>query len=163
VALPHIELSYSPSLSPLDKPHASTSRSCLCSIRFHSVCGPHRSCFGSVSSARFFSLLIPIILATAFLMRRRRRKPVSWLLSSPVKDGSQSHPIGKWLTIDNHTGPVTDYGSTMVHWMRNRHKMNRPGYMTEMERPSPSYIVDVSNASSFRSLTVNRWREQTTK
>jgi hypothetical protein len=41
------------------------------------------------------------------------------------------------------TGPVTDYGSTIVHWMRNRQPRFKGGYQGEMERPSPSYIVDV--------------------
>ena len=40
-------------------------------------------------------------------------------------------------------GPVTDYGSTIVHWMRNRQPRFKSGYQGEMERPSPSYIVDV--------------------
>ncbi|CAG8961819.1 hypothetical protein HYFRA_00013995 [Hymenoscyphus fraxineus] len=39
--------------------------------------------------------------------------------------------------------PVTDYGSTMVHWMRNRQPRFKGGYQGEMERPSPSYIVDM--------------------
>lgn len=41
-------------------------------------------------------------------------------------------------------GPVTDYGSTMVHWMRNRKPRFQGGFHGEVERPSPSYIVDVS-------------------
>jgi hypothetical protein len=40
-------------------------------------------------------------------------------------------------------GPVTDYSSTLVHWMRNRQPRYKGGYQGEMERPSPSYIVDV--------------------
>ena len=40
-------------------------------------------------------------------------------------------------------GPVTDYGSTMVHWMRNRQPRYKGGYQGEVERPSPSYIIDV--------------------
>ena len=39
--------------------------------------------------------------------------------------------------------PVTDYGATMVHWMRNRQPRYKGGYQGEMERPSPSYIVDM--------------------
>ncbi|TVY40255.1 Polyadenylation factor subunit [Lachnellula subtilissima] len=38
---------------------------------------------------------------------------------------------------------VTDYGSTMVHWMRNRQPRYKGGYQGELERPSPSYIVDM--------------------
>ncbi|RDL38156.1 Uncharacterized protein BP5553_05589 [Venustampulla echinocandica] len=39
--------------------------------------------------------------------------------------------------------PVTDYGSTMVHWMRNRQPRFKGGYQGEFERPSPSYIIDI--------------------
>ncbi|KAM3073723.1 pre-mRNA cleavage and polyadenylation factor (CPF) complex subunit [Clarireedia jacksonii] len=39
--------------------------------------------------------------------------------------------------------PVTDYSSTMVHWMRNRQPRYKDGYQGEMERPSPSYIIDM--------------------
>ncbi|KAH6712229.1 WD40-repeat-containing domain protein [Leptodontidium sp. 2 PMI_412] len=39
--------------------------------------------------------------------------------------------------------PVTDYGSTMVHWMRNRQPRFKGGYQGERERPSASYIVDM--------------------
>ncbi|CZT06824.1 related to polyadenylation factor I subunit 2 [Rhynchosporium graminicola] len=39
--------------------------------------------------------------------------------------------------------PATDYGSTMVHWMRNRQPRFKGGYQGEAERPSPSYIVDM--------------------
>ncbi|KAL2064166.1 hypothetical protein VTL71DRAFT_4660 [Oculimacula yallundae] len=39
--------------------------------------------------------------------------------------------------------PATDYGSTMVHWMRNRQPRFKGGYQGEMERPSPSYIIDM--------------------
>ncbi|KAG9242464.1 WD40-repeat-containing domain protein [Calycina marina] len=38
---------------------------------------------------------------------------------------------------------ITDYGSTMVHWMRNRQPRYKGGYQGEMERPSPSYIIDM--------------------
>ncbi|KAJ8068086.1 hypothetical protein OCU04_003660 [Sclerotinia nivalis] len=39
--------------------------------------------------------------------------------------------------------PVTDYSSTMVHWMRNRQPRYKGGYQGEMERPSPSYMIDM--------------------
>ncbi|RFU29159.1 hypothetical protein B7463_g7168, partial [Scytalidium lignicola] len=39
--------------------------------------------------------------------------------------------------------PVTDYGSTMVHWMRNRKPRFQGGFQGEVERPSPSYLVDM--------------------
>jgi len=42
------------------------------------------------------------------------------------------------------SGPVTDYGSTLVHWMRNRLPKWQGSYNGEVERPSPSYIIDVS-------------------
>ncbi|KAK3375027.1 WD40-repeat-containing domain protein [Podospora didyma] len=40
-------------------------------------------------------------------------------------------------------GPVTDYGATIVHWMRNRQPRYKGSYLGEFERPSPSYIVDM--------------------
>ncbi|KAH9898937.1 WD40 repeat-like protein [Xylariomycetidae sp. FL2044] len=39
--------------------------------------------------------------------------------------------------------PVTDYGSTMVHWMRNRQPRYKGAFKGEVERPSASYIVDM--------------------
>lgn len=47
-------------------------------------------------------------------------------------------------TKQYNTGPVTDYGATMVHWMQNRQPRYKARLQGEMERPSPSYIVDVS-------------------
>jgi polyadenylation factor subunit 2 len=41
-------------------------------------------------------------------------------------------------------GPVTDYGATIVHWMRHRQPRYKGSYAGETERPSNSYIVDVS-------------------
>lgn len=41
------------------------------------------------------------------------------------------------------TGPVTDYTSSMVKWMRHRQPRYKGGGRMEMERPSPSYTVDV--------------------
>ncbi|KAJ5888732.1 hypothetical protein N7495_008773 [Penicillium taxi] len=38
---------------------------------------------------------------------------------------------------------VTDYGSSMVQWMRNRRPQYRGGNRMEVERPSPSFAVDV--------------------
>lgn len=32
----------------------------------------------------------------------------------------------------------------MVHWMRDRHPRFKNSFQGELERPSPSYIVDVS-------------------
>ncbi|KAK4192012.1 WD40-repeat-containing domain protein [Podospora australis] len=40
-------------------------------------------------------------------------------------------------------GPVTDYGATIVHWMRNRQPRYKGSYRGEAERPSVSYIVDM--------------------
>lgn len=44
-------------------------------------------------------------------------------------------------------GPVTDYSSTVTHWLRNRIPNYKGSYNGESERPSPSYIVDVSTIS----------------
>jgi hypothetical protein len=45
-------------------------------------------------------------------------------------------------------GPVTDYGATIVHWMRHRQPRYKGAFVGETERPSPSYIVDVSCSGS---------------
>ncbi|ORY69730.1 protein PFS2 [Pseudomassariella vexata] len=39
--------------------------------------------------------------------------------------------------------PVTDYGATMAHWMRNRDARYKGSFKGEAERPSASYIVDM--------------------
>ncbi|KAI0380939.1 WD40 repeat-like protein [Hypomontagnella monticulosa] len=39
--------------------------------------------------------------------------------------------------------PVTDYGSTIAHWMRNRQSRSKGAFRGEFERPSASYIVDM--------------------
>ncbi|KAJ5187106.1 hypothetical protein N7449_010100 [Penicillium cf. viridicatum] len=50
--------------------------------------------------------------------------------------------------FDGPVGPrrprlVTDYGSSMVQWMRTRQPRYKGGYRLETERPSPSFAVDV--------------------
>jgi polyadenylation factor subunit 2 len=39
---------------------------------------------------------------------------------------------------------VTDYGATTVQWMRNRRPRYKHAAPSEVERPSPSYIVDMA-------------------
>ncbi|PKY02775.1 WD40 repeat-like protein [Aspergillus campestris IBT 28561] len=39
---------------------------------------------------------------------------------------------------------VTDYGSSMVQWMRNRRPLYKGGNRMEVERPSASYIIDMA-------------------
>ena len=51
------------------------------------------------------------------------------------------------LTRNRCQGPITDYGSSMVQWMRNRRPPHKGGTLLEMERPSPSYIVDVCSSN----------------
>lgn len=41
-------------------------------------------------------------------------------------------------------GLVTDYGSSLVQWMRTRRPRYKGGHRMETERPSASYVVDVS-------------------
>ena len=48
---------------------------------------------------------------------------------------------------DRRIGPVTDYTSSMVQWMRRRQPRYKGGGRMEMERPSPSYIVDVCDST----------------
>lgn len=44
-----------------------------------------------------------------------------------------------------HLGPVTDYSSSLVQWMRVRHPKYKGGHRLEWERPSASYAIDVSS------------------
>ena len=44
---------------------------------------------------------------------------------------------------DLDPGPVTDYGSSMVQWMQHRQPRYKGGFRMDMERPSPSYVVDM--------------------
>ena len=46
-------------------------------------------------------------------------------------------------TDSSSTGAITDYGPSMVQWMRNRQPRYKGGARIERERPSPSYIIDV--------------------
>ncbi|KAJ9151882.1 Protein PFS2 [Pleurostoma richardsiae] len=39
--------------------------------------------------------------------------------------------------------PVTDYGATVVNWMRHRQPRYKGSYRGELERPSASYIIDM--------------------
>ncbi|KAI4206269.1 MAG: hypothetical protein LQ346_001165 [Caloplaca aetnensis] len=50
-------------------------------------------------------------------------------------DGGYRRQVGK--------RPVTDYGSSMVQWMRNRQPRYRGASKVEFERPSASYLVDM--------------------
>jgi len=58
-------------------------------------------------------------------------------------------PILLYLNInaDLDAGPVTDYGATIVHWMRYRQPRYKGSYSGEAERPSVSYIVNASIVS----------------
>ncbi|RAL15095.1 WD40 repeat domain-containing protein [Aspergillus homomorphus CBS 101889] len=38
---------------------------------------------------------------------------------------------------------VTDYGSSLIHWMRTRQPRYKGGHRMEVERPSASYVVDM--------------------
>ncbi|KAJ4292287.1 pre-mRNA cleavage and polyadenylation factor (CPF) complex subunit [Collariella sp. IMI 366227] len=62
----------------------------------------------------------------------------------PVLDGRQppGYSSRKFRT-NCWKGPVTDYGATIVHWMRHRQPRYRGSYAGETERPSNSYIVDM--------------------
>ena len=60
------------------------------------------------------------------------------------------------LTIDVTPGPVTDYTSSMVQWMRHRQPRYKGGPRLEMERPSPSYIVDVRGSSRLETCPLRR-------
>lgn len=47
---------------------------------------------------------------------------------------------------------MTDYGAMMVHWMRHRQPYYKGAPLTEMERPSLTYIVDVRGAEMLSAI-----------
>lgn len=55
----------------------------------------------------------------------------------------QTFPPTTWLTRRDTTGPVTDYGATTTHWMRHRQPKYKGSYRGDLERPSPSYLINV--------------------
>ncbi|KAI1822308.1 WD40 repeat-like protein [Xylaria intraflava] len=55
--------------------------------------------------------------------------------SGPSHDGGYMRVRGR--------RPVTDYGSTMARWMRDRQPRFKSAFSSEQEQPSPSYIVDM--------------------
>jgi len=70
---------------------------------------------------------------------------------SPKKDLKKHHSAEQPITnpaiaLADHRfqGPVTDYSSTVINWMRNRRPAHQGAYRGEAEQPSASYIVDVS-------------------
>ena len=87
-------------------------------------------------------------------------------------DGPHRRPFGRSQSITKHStpqisllkftlytrmtktniriGPVTDYTSSMVVWMRHRQPRYKGGGRMEMERPSPSYTVDVRSSKSIQ-------------
>lgn len=48
--------------------------------------------------------------------------------------------------------PATDYSSAMAHWVLNRRPQNSRYNGFEVERPSPSYVIDVCTASLILSI-----------
>ncbi|SPO01139.1 related to polyadenylation factor I subunit 2 [Cephalotrichum gorgonifer] len=52
------------------------------------------------------------------------------------------------VEVEVKKGPVTDYGSTVSHWIQDRSLKPNGWYFGERERPSPSYIVDVQTPAS---------------
>lgn len=90
------------------------------------------------------------------------RRPRMFLASRFDRFGSVS--VLTTLAI----GLVTDYGSSMVQWMRTRQPRYKGGHRLETERPSPSFAVDVRDLSHLRrrqQLTSHRsfprWRDLT--
>jgi polyadenylation factor subunit 2 len=60
-----------------------------------------------------------------------------------------SQPYGRKPYEGGIVGPrrprlVTDYGSSLVQWVRTRQPRYKGGHRMETERPSASYVVDVS-------------------
>lgn len=63
----------------------------------------------------------------------------------PVCSSSLELSCCRVLLISLIIGLVTDYGSSMVQWMRTRRPRYKGGHRMEVERPSASYAVDVSS------------------
>ena len=79
------------------------------------------------------------------------RRPFGRSQSITMHSTSQVHllKLTQYNTMtctDFRTGPVTDYTSSMVKWMRHRQPRYKGGGRMEMERPSPSYTVDVCSS-----------------
>jgi hypothetical protein len=64
--------------------------------------------------------------------------------------GPWTGPDWKTHLLTESEGPVTDYGATIVHWMRHRKPRYMGSYSGEAERPSISYIVDVSTQNPLK-------------
>lgn len=64
---------------------------------------------------------------------------------------------------DFSPGAVTDYGSSMVHWMRNRQPRYKGAPRVELERPSPSYIAQVGSNLLVPPSQVLPWTHSTTR
>jgi hypothetical protein len=62
---------------------------------------------------------------------------------SPYNLIAHDLPVPENDTDSSSKGPVTDYSSTVTHWLRNRLPNYKGSYNGEAERPSASYIVDV--------------------
>ncbi|ROV99158.1 hypothetical protein VMCG_06657 [Cytospora schulzeri] len=60
--------------------------------------------------------------------------------------------------------PVTDYGATVNHWMRHRLPKYKGSYQGELERPSPSYLIDmlppVARPTNAADSIPGRWVHQ---
>jgi polyadenylation factor subunit 2 len=66
-------------------------------------------------------------------------------MAEPIPADGRSSPMCRDIKLMlPDEGPVTDYGATVVHWMRRRQPRWKGSYSGETERPSNSYIVDVS-------------------
>ena len=52
-------------------------------------------------------------------------------------------------SLNTFSGPVTDYTSSMIQWMRHRQPRYKGGARIDMERPSPSYIIDVCSPAEI--------------
>lgn len=89
-------------------------------------------------------ILLPITHSSSLVLLLRLIAPCSFAKTDEPKDLVDEEQDS--LTEQNE-GPVTDYGATVTHWMRHRQPKYKGLYNGEVERPSPSYLVDVSKPS----------------
>ena len=78
------------------------------------------------------------------LLEEVSESPITLRLEYPSRKLTQHNAT---TCTDFKVGPVTDYTSSMVQWMRHRQPRYKGGGRMEMERPSPSYIVDVCRST----------------
>ena len=88
-----------------------------------------------------FSFHLGLILVDLRAMERKKSPHYQLAIMNKV---CVTFKPNQWKLTASTEGPVTDYGASIVHWMRQRQAQDTGPSAGEAERPSISYIVDVS-------------------